>query len=100
MNISIYIYLYRIDNTYAYDLRIAARVALLLMLLTARQALFLLEQPSSSKLELLPYIQHTFKMIAELLPVHRVFLSGTERVYMFFFASFSQSAMFENNPID
>ncbi|CAE7397388.1 RHM1 [Symbiodinium sp. CCMP2592] len=53
--------------------KIAARVCLLLLLLTARRVLFMLEQPFSSKLELLPFVRDVFDMISEVIPVHRVF---------------------------
>ena len=55
-------------------LRIAARVCLLLLLLTARRVFFMIEQPFSSKLALLPLVRDVFDMIREIMPLHRVFL--------------------------
>ena len=60
-----------------HNLRIAARVCLILLLLTARKVFFMIEQPFSSKWELLPYARHVFDVVGEVVPVHNVFLWGT-----------------------
>ena len=60
-----------------HNLRIAARVCLLILLLTARRVFFMVEQPFSSKWELLPYARHVMDVIGEFIPVHNVFLCGT-----------------------
>jgi len=52
---------------------IAARVCLLLLLLTSRRCFFMVEQPFSTKLVLLPYVKHVFEMISAMLPVRNVF---------------------------
>ncbi|CAE7298727.1 unnamed protein product, partial [Symbiodinium microadriaticum] len=58
--------------------KIAARVCLLILLLTARQSFFMLEQPSSSKLEYLCYFEYMRKLVSSFFPVHRVaFWMGT-----------------------
>lgn len=53
--------------------KIAARVCLLLLLLTSGRCFFMVEQPFSTKLVLLPYVKHVFEMISAMLPVRNVF---------------------------
>ncbi|CAE7611092.1 unnamed protein product [Symbiodinium sp. CCMP2592] len=58
--------------------KISARVCLLILLLTARQSFFMLEQPSSSKLEHVPYFQHMMNVVSATVKVHKVsFWMGT-----------------------
>ncbi|CAE7735606.1 RHM1, partial [Symbiodinium pilosum] len=52
---------------------IAARVCLLLLLLTVRKCYWLLEQPSSSMFEELPYFQHVVRILQKFMRVHRTF---------------------------
>ena len=59
------------------------RVCLLLLLMTARRVFFMIEQPFSSKLTMLPYVQHVFEMISGMLPVHNVFLSRPLRTMLY-----------------
>ena len=49
-------------------------MCLLLLLLTSRRCFFMVEQPFSTKLVLLPYVKHVFEMISAMLPVRNVFL--------------------------
>ncbi|CAE7379659.1 RHM1, partial [Symbiodinium pilosum] len=52
---------------------IAARVCLLILLLTARKCYWLVEQPSSSMFEEIPYFQHVMMIIRKFMKVHRTF---------------------------
>ena len=69
-----------------HTLRIAARVALLCLLCTVRVTTFLVEQPSSSLLEYLPYFEHVYNVLKSFMPVQRRFLlepkTMSEQVYL------------------
>ena len=58
------------------ELRLTARVCLLILLMVVRGTYFFVEQPSSSLLEQVPYFKHMMTMVGKVMPMYRSFLPG------------------------
>ena len=59
---------------YAQYIRVASRMGLLILLAVVRQIFYFVEQPSSSLLELDPYISHVLSIGKIIQPIYRRFL--------------------------
>ena len=58
------------------ELRLTARVCLLILLMVVRGTFFFVEQPSSSLLENVPYFKHMMTMVGQVMPMYKGFLPG------------------------
>ena len=70
-----------IDHDLTELIRIACRMGLLLLLAVVRQIYWFVEQPSSSLLELDPYISHVLGIVKIIQPVYRKFLLRPELLH-------------------